>query len=70
VKIPKNETLRVTYKAHGLPVFLLTEDRAKNTFVLYEPTEDGVKKLGKAASPIELEEKFGVLERIAEEAKH
>lgn len=70
MKIPKNETLRVTYKAHGLPVFLLTEDRIKGAFFLYEPEEDGVKKIGKAASPTELEEKFGVLERIAEEAKH
>lgn len=69
MKIPKNEILRVSYMANGSPIFLLTEDRAKGAFVLYGMTEDGPKKLGRAASPAELEEKFGVYERISKEAK-
>ena len=69
MKIPKNETLRVSYCANGSPVFLLTEDAARGAFVLYETAEDGVKKLGRAQSPTELEDKFGVRERIAELAK-
>lgn len=69
MKIPKNEILRISYYANGSRFFILTEDAAKHSFVLYETAEDGPKKLGRASSPAELEEKFGVHERLAGEVK-
>ena len=69
MKIPKNEILRVSYMVKGAPVFLLTEDTSKHAFVLYETEGEDGKKLGRAQSPTELEEKYGVYERLAGKRK-
>ena len=69
MKLPKNEILRISYYKNGFRAFILTEDTVKHSFVLYEMVGDEPKKLGRASLPYELEEKFGVYERLNEKTK-
>ena len=66
IKYPKGETVWVSYqKSDGTPIFILTSKPARDFYFLYEVLDDGsVKKLGKARSPTELEEKFDVMMNI------
>ena len=67
IKYPKGETVWVSYqKSDGTPVFILTSKPARDFYFLYEVLDDGsLKKLGKARSPTELEEKFDVKSRMS-----
>lgn len=65
IKHPKGEDACVTCcgKDHK-PLFLITKKPLMETFFLYEFTRDGLVKLGKGKSPLELEEKFNVRKRM------
>jgi hypothetical protein len=66
-KCPKGETARVGYyNRSGDRVFLLTEKQnGDRWFFLYEDQPDGtIKKLGRAKSPVELENKYDVSKKM------
>lgn len=66
-KYPKGERVWVGYynSNHEL-LFILTSKDSRDFYFLYELVEDGFRKLGKARSPMELEEKFRVYQRMEE----
>lgn len=65
MKLPKNEELCTTYfGVDGKELFVMTRDLFGITYFLYEVIDDKIKKLGKAPSPIELEKKYSVNEKI------
>lgn len=66
IKYPKGETVWVSYQnIKGEPVCILTSKPTRDYYFLYEVLSDGtLNKLGKARSPIELEEKFNVRQRM------
>lgn len=68
IKYPKGEAVCVTCcnKGHE-PMFLITQKPLTETFFLYEFTVDGLVKLGKGMSPLELEEKYNVGKRMGVE---
>lgn len=64
---PKGETGKVGYyNRSGELIFLLTTKNNNNDwFFLYEVTTDGaLKKLGKAKTPPELENRYKVVEKM------
>lgn len=63
---PKGETVWVQYvDRNQQTLFILTsKESSRDYYFLYELTGGSLKKLGKARSPTELEEKFRVFERI------
>lgn len=65
IKYPKGETVCATcYNKEHEPMFLITQKPLTETFFLYEFIGDGLVKLGKAQSPLELENKFNVKKRM------
>lgn len=55
-----------TYYSSGDPVFVITSRPARDYYFLYEYIASGnLKKLGKAKSPTELEEKYKIRDRIS-----
>lgn len=62
---PKGEHVWTSYynSSHEL-LFILTSKTARDFYFLYETDDGTFKKLGKAKSPLELEEKFKVHERM------
>ena len=68
VKYPKGEVACVTCcERGGKPLFLITHKPLTGYFFLYEFTGGGLVKLGKGLSPLELEERFEVKERMGVE---
>lgn len=68
VKYPKGEDVCVTFcDRSGRPLFLITTKHITGYFFLYEFTGDGLVKLGKGLSPLELEAKFEVRKRMGVE---
>lgn len=68
VKYPKGEDTCVTCcDRDGTPLFLITTKPLTGIFFLYEFTKDGLVKLGKGQSQLELEEKFHVKKRMGAE---
>lgn len=68
VKYPKGEETCVTCcDRDGRPLFLITTKPLTGYFFLYEFTGDGLVKLGKGQSPLELEERFHVKKRMGVE---
>lgn len=67
IKYPKGETVWVTYYASdGSPVFLMTSPPARDFYFLYAVSPEGnITKLGKAKTPVELEEKYNTKEKCA-----
>ena len=66
-KCPKGEKGWVRYyNRAGEPIFLLTgRENSRDWYYLYEIADGGIlKKLGRAHTPSELEEKFHVDERM------
>lgn len=63
---PKGETVWVRYVDRNQnTLFVLTsKETSRDFYFLYELVGDTFKKLGKARSPTELEEKFQVHERL------
>lgn len=65
VKYPKGEDACVRcLDRDGNPLFLITTKPLTGNFFLYEFTKDGLVRLGKGQSPLELEEKFDVRKRM------
>lgn len=63
--IPSGESICVTYlDRSGNEIFLITTKAVTNLFYLYQINDSGLTKLGKDLSPLKLEEKFGVIDRI------
>lgn len=60
IKYPKNEIRWVSYRtSKGVTTHVLTSKQARDFYFLYEVQEDGtLKKLGKARTPTELEQKY------------
>ena len=70
IKTPKGEIKRNTYHIGADPMFLVTQKIHETAFVLYEISADfTLTKLGQASSPIELEEKYKIYERITKKGK-
>ena len=62
---PKGEHVWVAYynTAHEL-VFILTSKETRDYYFLYELVDGKFQRLGRAKSPIELEERFNVDKRL------
>lgn len=60
-KLPRGERAWVSYfdAEHNLK-FILTSKDARDCYFLYKVSNNGLEKLGKAATPDVLEKKFGV----------
>lgn len=65
-KFPKNEVLWVTYYKDDEPKFFITSSPMRDVYFLYEAESGKLKKLGKETSPMILEEKFSIREKIAQ----
>lgn len=65
-KVPKSEILWVTYSsANGEPRYLITSKPMRDMYFLYQVQSDGsLKKLGKSASPGELEQEYEIREKL------
>jgi len=62
---PKGERVWVSYCRDGLQFFMLTSKiNNRDFYFLYEIVDEAPKKLGKAKTPLELEEKFEVNKRL------
>lgn len=65
VKAPRGEELWTTYyNKKGCPILITTSKVTRDCYFLYEIADMKLTKLGKASSPLELEEKFKVKERM------
>jgi len=62
----KGERVWVGYynQAHELMFVITSKELNRDYYFLYECVNGEFKKLGKARSPLELEEKFQVIERM------
>ena len=62
---PKGEQVWTSYhdSSHEL-LFIVTSKPTRDFYFLYELVDGAFKKLGKAKSPLELEEKFNIHERM------
>lgn len=54
------------YNRKGILLFVITAKEARDYYYLYEVKDDVYTKLGRSRNPLELVEKFNVLERIRE----
>ncbi len=62
---PKGEIVWVTYLNYDNQLrFIMTSKPTRDLYYLYEEDNGVFKKLGKAKSPLELEQKFQVKEAI------
>ena len=63
---PRNEQVWVRYQdtGHKLLFILTSKKDSRDWYFLYELMDGQFKKLGKSRSPVELEEKFHVRERM------
>lgn len=65
LKYPKEEVICTTCcERGGNPLFLITTNPLTEYFFIYEFTSEGLIKLGRGKSPIELEDKFNVRKRM------
>ena len=62
---PKGEQVWASYYnlSHKL-LFIITSKSTRDYYFLYELNDDIFKKLGKAKSPLELEEKFKIHQKM------
>ena len=64
-KISNGERVWTAYLDNSGKIrYLITSKATRDYYYLYECTEDGLRKLGRAQSPKELEERFKVEEVI------
>lgn len=65
-KLPKGERVWVGYynKAYELKFVVTSKDVLREFYFLYELVDGEFRKLGKARTPRELEEKFDVIEKM------
>ena len=68
ITCPKNEQMWWLYRnKSGTPIFLMTSKKNRDYYYLYEVLPgDELKKLGRAKTPPELEEKFDVDRKMFE----
>ena len=68
IRVPRGEILWVRYLVpSGEPAFAVTSKPSRDWYYLYEVLHDGtLKKLGKAQTPPELEEKYQVHQKMSE----
>lgn len=65
IKYPKNELIWFHYfNSNHVFMFLSTSSQSRDWYYLYEFKDGRLIKLGKGRSPIELEERFKVDERL------
>ena len=65
IRCPKGETVCTSYYDSCKELlFVITSKPAWDYYVLYEVVEGEFKRLGKAKSPAELEEKFKVRDKM------
>lgn len=66
MKLPKKEKVWVSYNdaQHNLRFILTSKENSREVYYLYELVNDELVKLGKSASPTELENKFKVAEKL------
>ena len=66
-KIPTGEKSVVIYRnILGEDIFLITRKNGENIFCLYKICKDSLKKVGRSRSPIDLEERFDVINEMGE----
>lgn len=67
IKCPKGEHFWMRYydQKGSLRFFITSKETSRDFYYLYEVSDAAVKKLGKARSPKDLEEKYKVNERVA-----
>jgi len=65
-KYPKGEKVWVSYysEEHELMFIITSKEPSRDYYFLYELVDNEFRRLGKSRSPIELEQKFGVNERL------
>lgn len=67
LKYPKGERVFTGYyNTAGELLFILTAKEARDYYFLYELKDGAFRKLGRSKSPPELEEKFGVSQKMKE----
>lgn len=54
------------YNKHGILLFVITAKEARDFYFLYEVKDDVYTKLGRSKNPLELVEKYHVMEKIRE----
>lgn len=64
IRVPKGETVWAEFLAKGKPRFVITSKQLRDWYFLYEVNGEELKKLGKARTPPELEERFKVHEKL------
>ena len=62
--VPKGEQIRVSYLNGDRVLCFLVTEKPNIGFSLYEVSADGLKRIGKARSPVELERKYDVLRKV------
>ena len=65
--ISKNEHRMVTLYCGETEVGVITANQTETVFFLYEPDGDDYRKLGKSDSPLELERKYKMHEKMGVE---
>lgn len=63
-KFPKGEDPVVWLHVRGTPYFVITENKIKNTYFLYEIVDGTIHRLGRSDSPKKLEEIFSIKEKL------
>ena len=63
---PKGEKVWVSYRTENgeLRFILTSKQQSRDVYFLYEVDGNSFKKLGKSKSPLELEEKFNVQDKL------
>ena len=71
-KYPKGERVWVGYynANHELLFILTSKESSREYYFLYELADGAFRKLGRARSPLELEEKFDVCKKMGWEQKN
>lgn len=63
--LPKGErAFTGYYNREGILLFVITAKEARDYYYLYEVKDDVYSKLGRSKNPLELVEKFNVIERM------
>lgn len=59
LKIPKNETLWVTHTLNGIEKYVITSNKERSTYFLYEVNSDGtLNKICKGNAPTDFDKKI------------
>lgn len=64
--LPKGESIAVRYvKNNGDLCFVMSTDYMRTSYTLYEYKDGKLKRVGKGANPLTLEERYSVSDAIA-----